>query len=285
MKIQGKTVLITGGCSGIGKIMGRRCLEKGAKQLVIWDINEKAIDATRREFATLGQVWGTRADISDAASVDAAYAATKAACGDVDLLINCAGIITNNHTFSEQTDSDINRTIDINTKGAMFVTLRILQDMRRRGVGHICNITSSAGMLALPKMALYTASKWAAIGWSESLKIELQREKSPIRVTTIAPYFINTGMFDGIHSFFKIQEPETVARKTLRAVERNKAYQGIPFGEHFIRLMQGLFPQRLFDFVFGDICGLYTVMNHFTGRKPAPATQATQPQKPLQKAS
>lgn len=285
MKIQGKTVLITGGCSGIGKIMGRRCLEKGAKQLVIWDINEKAIDATRREFATLGQVWGTRADISDAASVDAAYAATKAACGDVDLLINCAGIITNNHTFSEQTDSDINRTIDINTKGAMFVTLRVLQDMRRRGVGHICNITSSAGMLALPKMALYTASKWAAIGWSESLKIELQREKSPIRVTTIAPYFINTGMFDGIHSFFKIQEPETVARKTLRAVERNKAYQGIPFGEHFIRLMQGLFPQRLFDFVFGDICGLYTVMNHFTGRKPAPATQATQPQKPLQKAS
>ena len=122
-------------------------------------------------------------------------------------------------------------------------------------------------MLALPKMALYSASKWAAIGWSESVRIELTREKSPVRITTIAPYFINTGMFDGIHSFFKIQEPEVVARKTLRAIEHDKWYKGIPFTEHFIRLMQGIFPQRLFDFIFGDVCGLYTVMNHFTGRQ------------------
>ncbi|MBR1705259.1 MAG: SDR family NAD(P)-dependent oxidoreductase [Bacteroidales bacterium] len=267
MKIQGKTVLITGGCSGIGKIMGRMCLEKGAAQLVIWDINEAAVAATIGEFAVLGRVWGHKADISSPASVDAAYAATKAACGDVDLLINCAGIITNNKTFAEQTDTDIIRTIDINTKGAMFVTLRFIKDMKARGTGHICNITSSAGMLALPKMALYTSSKWGAIGWSDSLRIELQREKSAVRVTTIAPYFINTGMFDGIRSFFKIQDPEVVARKTLRAVEKDRIYKGIPFTQHFIRLMQGIFPVKWFDFLFGDVCGLYTVMDHFTGRK------------------
>ena len=122
-------------------------------------------------------------------------------------------------------------------------------------------------MLALPRMALYSASKWASIGWSESVRIELTREKSPVRLTTIAQYFINTGMFDGIHSFFKIQEPEVVARKTLHAIEIDKWYKGIPFTEHFIRLMQGIFPQRIFDFIFGDVCGLYTVMNHFTGRQ------------------
>ena len=269
MKIQGNTVLITGGCSGIGKIMGRMCLEKGAAALVVWDINEAAIAATVQEFSALGKVYGHRADISSAESVDQAYADTKAACGDVDILINCAGIITNNKTFAEQTDADINRTIDINTKGAMYVTLRYIKDMKARGKDHICNITSSAGMLSLPKMSLYAASKWAAIGWSDSVRIELQREKSPVHVTTIAPYFINTGMFDGIRSFFKIQNPETVARKTLRAVEHDRGYKGIPFTQHFIRLMQGIFPVRLFDFVFGDICGLYTVMNHFTGRKPA----------------
>ena len=239
MKIQGKTVLITGGCSGIGKIMARRCLEKGAAQVLIWDI-------------------------SSPESIDAAKAATAA---DVDILINNAGIITNNKTFAEQTDKDIIRTIDINTKGAMFVTLRYLSDMKARSAGHICNITSSAGMLALPKMTLYAASKWAAIGWSESLRIELEREKSPVRVTTIAPYFINTGMFDGIRSFFRIQDPEVVARKTLSAIERNLGYRGIPFSEHFIRLMQGIVPHRLFNFIFGDICGLYTVMDHFIGRK------------------
>ena len=269
MKIQGNTVLITGGCSGIGKIMGRMCLEKGAARLIIWDINEAAVGATVNEFSALGEVYGHKADISSPDSVDVAYADTKAACGDVDILINCAGIITNNKTFAEQTDADINRTIDINTKGAMFIALRYLKDMKARGKGHICNITSSAGMLSLPKMSLYAASKWAAIGWSDSVRIELQREKSPVRVTTIAPYFINTGMFDGIRSFFKVLKPETVARKTIRAIEQGRGYKGIPFTQHFIRLMQGLFPVKLFDFVFGDLCGLYTVMDHFTGRKPA----------------
>ena len=267
MKIKDNTVLVTGGCSGIGKIMARICLEKGARQVVIWDINEMAVRATVRELSALGKVSGFKADISDPVSVDEAYAATKSACGDVDILVNNAGIITNNRTFAEQTDSDIIRTIDINTKGAMFVTLRFIRDMKARGRGHVCNITSSAGMLALPRMALYASSKWAAIGWSESLRIELTREKSPVRVTTIAPYFINTGMFDGIRSFFRIQDPEAVARKALKAVERNCFYKGIPFTEHFIRLMQGIFPQRLFDFVFGDVCGLYTVMEHFKGRK------------------
>ena len=119
MKIQGNTVLITGGCSGIGKIMARRSLEKGARQVIIWDINEQAIDATVAELAPLGKVCGFRADISDPESVESAYQATKGACGEVDILINNAGIITNNLTFAEQTDTDIIRTIDINTKGAM----------------------------------------------------------------------------------------------------------------------------------------------------------------------
>ena len=242
MKIQEKTVLITGACSGIGKIMARRCLEKGAAQVIIWDINEAAIAATVEELSALGKVFGRVADISSPESVEAAYEATRAACGPVDLLINNAGIITNNKTFAEQTVKDIDRTIDINTKGAMYVALLYLKEMKERGVGHICNITSSAGMLALPKMSLYAASKWAAIGWSESVRIELEREKSPVKVTTIAP-------------------------KALRAVELNLGYRGINFPSHFIRLMQGIFPYRWFNFVFGDICGLYTVMNHFTGRK------------------
>jgi short-subunit dehydrogenase len=269
MKIKGKSVLITGACSGIGKIMARRCLEKGALPVIIWDINEEALKATSAELSAGGKgyVFGFKVDISDPASVEAAYKATKAACGDVNILINNAGIITNNKVFAEQTDADINRTFDINTKGAMFVTLRYLKDMKERGSGHICNVTSSAGMLALPRMSLYAASKWAAIGWSESVRIELEREKNPVKITTICPYFINTGMFEGIHSFFKIQDPEVVARKTLNAIERNLGYRGIPFSEHFIRLMQGLFPHRIFDFIFGDVCGLYTVMDHFTGRK------------------
>lgn len=268
MKVEGKTVLITGGCSGIGKTMGHIVLEKKAKRLVIWDINEAALHDTVSEFSNLGTVNGYMADISSPDSIDTAYEATKSECGNIDILINCAGIITNNKTFAEQTDKDIIRTISINTEGAMFLTLRVIKDMKAQNSGHICNITSAAGMLAMPKMAIYTASKWAAIGWSESLRIELQREKSPIRVTTVAPYFINTGMFDGIRSkVFKIQDPTKVARKSIKAIERNRIFKGIPFSFHFIRLMQGIFPFALFDPFFGNLFGLYSVMDHFTGRK------------------
>lgn len=295
MQIQGNVVLITGAASGIGKLMGKKVLEKGATALVVWDINEAAVRATVEEFSSLGRVYGFRADISSPESIDEAYAATKKACGRIDILINCAGIITNNRPFAEQTDADIIRTIDINTKGAMFVSLRFLRDKLGAGAaagagagtaagsdaglaapatgspapaaGHICNITSAAGMLAMPKMSIYAASKWAAIGWSESMRIELRRQKSPVRVTTVAPYFINTGMFDGIRSFFKVQDPDAVARKIIRSIERNCNFRGIPFPFHFIRLMQGLLPFRLFDPIFGDICGLYSVMDHYTGRR------------------
>lgn len=291
MQIQGNVVLITGAASGIGKLMGKKVLEKGAAALVVWDINEAAVRATVEEFSSLGRVYGFRADISSPESIDEAYAATKKACGRIDILINCAGIITNNRPFAEQTDADIIRTIDINTKGAMFVSLRFLRDKLGAGsaagagagagtaagspatgspaqaAGHICNITSAAGMLAMPKMSIYAASKWAAIGWSESMRIELRRQKSPVRVTTVAPYFINTGMFDGIRSFFKVQDPDAVARKVIRSIERNCNFRGIPFPFHFIRLMQGLLPFRLFDPIFGDICGLYSVMDHYTGRR------------------
>ena len=269
MRIAGNSVLITCGASGIGKIMGRMALEKGASKLIVWDLNEESIDAVAAEFGNLGEVHGFRIDISKPEMIDEVYAKTKAECGDVDILINCAGIVTNNKTFDQQTDADIIKTFGVNTQGAMFVTLRVMKDMKARRRGHICNITSSAGMLSLPKMSVYAASKWAAIGWSDSVRIELQREKSPVKVTTIAPYFINTGMFDGIRSFFRIQDPEVVAKKTIRAIERDKFYKGIPFSSHFIRLMQGLLPLWLFDPLFGDICGLYTVMDHFTGRRPA----------------
>ena len=269
MKIKDSTVLITGGVSGIGKIMGRLCLEKGAGQLIVWDINETALASLKEEFSHLGRISCYRVDVSDPDSVDEAYRKGVEDCGPVDILINNAGIITNNKHFFEQTDSDIMRTMRINAEGPMFVALRALRDMRQRGSGHICNITSAAGMLAMPRMSLYAASKWAAIGWSESMRIELEREKSGVKVTTFAPYFINTGMFDGIRSVFKIQEPEAVAAKALKAVEKNRPFQGKPFTYHFIRLMQGLFPFKIFDPLFGDVFGLYRVMDHYTGRKPS----------------
>lgn len=267
MKIKGNSVLITGGASGIGRIMGRLALEKGARCVIVWDINEKNIEATLEDYKMVGTAKGFVVDVSSSEKVQEGYEKTKAECGNVDIVINCAGIVTSNRTFEHLTDTDIVRTININTIAPMFVAKAVLPDMIARNAGHICTIASAAGMISNPNMSVYAASKWGVIGWSDSLRIELHRKRSKVRVTTIAPYYINTGMFDGVKSrIFPILKPESTSGKILRAIEKNINFKGIPWSFHFIRLCQALLPTSWFDYIFGEIFGIYHTMDHFTGR-------------------
>ena len=192
MKFKNSNVLITGGASGIGKIMGRIALEKGASCLIIWDINPQNINTTTEELSKIGKVKGYIVDVADNKKVTEAYEQVVKDCGEVDILINNAGIITSNKTFDLQTEDEILRTMHINTIAPMFVARAMLPGMLKRNTGHICTIASAGGMLSNPKMSVYAASKWGVIGWSDSVRIELQEMKSKVRVTTIAPYYINT---------------------------------------------------------------------------------------------
>lgn len=277
MHTKGTNVLITGGASGIGRIMGRICLEKGASNLIVWDINQANIDKTEAELSDVkpaeagvskGQIHSYIVNVSDPQAIKSAYEKVKSEVGEVDILVNCAGIVRGNNTFDKQTVQDIDLTMDINANAPMYVALAVLPDMLRRDRGHICNIASAAGMLGVPKLSVYCASKWAVIGWTESMRVELKQARSHVRVTSVAPYFINTGMFDGVNSkVFPILDPEKTAAKIIRAVEVGKSFRGIPFAYHFIRIWQGLLPNFLFDFIFGKIFGVYSVMDHFTGRR------------------
>ncbi|MBO5719996.1 MAG: SDR family NAD(P)-dependent oxidoreductase [Bacteroidales bacterium] len=268
MKFKDCNILITGGASGIGKIMGRIALEKGAKCLIIWDINEQNMADTEKEFSAIGKVKCYRVDVSNSNVIHEAYISTLKDCSEVDILINNAGVVTSNKPFDKVGLNEIDLTIRINTIGPMLVAREILPDMIKRNRGHICNIASAGGMLGNPRMSEYGASKWADIGWSESVRIELQEEKSQVRITTIAPYYINTGMFNGVNSpIFPILDPEKTSAKIIRAIEKNKIFYGIPFGFHFIRFWQFLLPIKIFDFIFGKVFGLYHAMDNFVGRK------------------
>ena len=153
MKFENANVLITGGASGIGKIMGRMALQKGAKCFIIWDINLAGIEATRKELSKYGKVKGYVVNVSDNDVVTAAYKKMVEDCGQIDILINCAGIVTGNKTFDKQTPDEIVRTMNINAVAPMFVTLAALPDMIKRNSGHICNITSAGGMLPLSSLS------------------------------------------------------------------------------------------------------------------------------------
>ena len=266
-KIKGRTLLITGGASGIGRIMGRMALQRGAKKVVVWDINEDNIAATESELNSFGEVKGYKVDVANTEMVKQMFALTTKECGDVDILINSAGIITGNKTFAEQSQLDIDRTMAINATAPMTVALQALPPMLERNVGHICNIASAAGFIANPRMSIYAASKWAVIGWSDSLRVELQEAKSNVHVTTIAPYYISTGMFDGVRSrIIPILKPEWVAKKILNAIEKNKKISSWPLGYHLIRTLQALLPLRALDLLC-KVLGIYNALDHFKGRK------------------
>ena len=266
---QNKTVLITGGASGIGRLMGKLSIEKGAASLIIWDLNKYALDEAIREFSSLAQnIRGYVVDVSSKEQITSAAQLVKKETGAIDILINNAGIVVGKY-FHEHTHDEIERTMSINTNALMHVTREFLPSMIERKQGHIVNIASAAGMVGNPKMSVYAASKWGVIGWSDSLRIEMEKLGTGVRVTTATPYYISTGMFAGVQSsiFIPITKPEVAAKKILRAAEKNKLYVRMPPIVHILPFVKGILPARAFDLVVGKFLKVYKTMDEFTGRR------------------
>ena len=264
--LKGKTVLITGGASGIGKIMVRLFLERDAK-VIIWDINQSKIDETVSEYSNKGDIIGFNVDVSNIIQIQETSKKIKQEIGVVDVLINNAGIVVGKY-FNEHSTSDITKTMEINANAPMYITMQFLEDMLNQNSGHICNIASSGGIISNPKMSVYAASKWAVIGWSDSLRLELKQMNKDVNVTTIMPYYINTGMFDGVRSKIPILEPEATALIIVKAIENNKKMLTIPgYIYRFTKLGQAIMSVNIFDWFAGSVLGIYKTMEHFTGHK------------------
>jgi len=259
-----KNVLITGGASGIGKLMGELVLQKGAK-LIIWDINQNLLDDTIAQFSILGKVVGYQVDVANFEMVYQTAQKVKEEHGIIDVLINNAGIIVGKY-FHEHSCDDIIKTMDINANAPMHITSAFLPDMIKQNSGYICNIASSAGLISNPKMAVYAASKWSVIGWSDSLRLEMKQLKKNIGVTTVTPYYISTGMFDGVRSVIPLLKPEKVADKIIKGIEKNSIFVSMPWSVHFVRFFQGILPIWFFDWFVGKVMGVYNTMEHFKGR-------------------
>lgn len=256
--------------------MGSKCLHRGATRLLVWDINPDGLQQMRLELSEAGhEVHTWQLNIGDAAQVQQAADAVKDCFGAPDILINNAGIVVGK-PFVEHSITEIERTLQVNVLGAMLVTQAFLPAMVARGKGHIVNIASAAGLLPNPRMSVYAASKWALLGWSESLRLELEQTGPQLKVTTVTPSYIDTGMFAGVKAPFltPILQPDTIAEAILQAVEQNKILLRKPFIVNLLPLLRGLLPTRVFDVVAGQWFGVYTSMNAFTGR-PAADTKPT----------
>jgi short-subunit dehydrogenase len=268
-KIKGANVLITGGANGIGKLMGLKCLQEGAANLIIWDINEENLSQTQKEFSSKGyrNVFTFVVDVANIDDIERCATEVLLEIGNMDILFNNAGIVAGNKSFWEYTARDIEKTVQINISGVMHVTRVFLKDMIKQRRGHVVNISSASALIPLPKGSVYASSKWAVLGWSESLRMELEQEGKDLHVTTVCPSYIDTGMFKGVKApiLFPLLQPDDIATKIIRAVKKNEIILMQPDNVNIVPLLKGLFPARVFDVVAGWL-GVYSSMNSFEGR-------------------
>ncbi len=264
-----KTVLITGGALGMGKLIAEKALAKGAANVILWDINEKNLNSTAEYFAEKGydNVFPYIVDVSNSEEVTLSAKDVLNTHGVVDILFNNAGIVVGK-AFVEHTIAEIDRTININVLGCMYVAKAFLPAMMQKGTGHLINIASAAAMIANPNMSVYAASKWAVLGWSESVRLEMESLKSKVRVLTVTPSYINTGMFDGVKAplLTPIMEADDAVNRICKAVEDDEILLRAPFMVNALPVLKGVLPTRTFDFIAGRMFGVYETMDDFKGR-------------------
>lgn len=265
-QIQNRTVLITGGASGIGYLLARRFRDEGAAHVVIWDIDEPALTRAVNELSGPGRrVRGFPVDIADPSQVRATVREIEASGIGIDLLINNAGVVVGK-CFVDHTPEDIARTMNVNALAAMYLTRELLPGMIARGGGHVVNVSSAAGMVSNPRMSVYCASKWAMIGWSDSLRLEMEQARTGVKVTTVMPYYIDTGMFSGVRSpVIPILQPARVADAIVSAIRRDRILLRLPRVVNLLPLLRGGLPARWFDTVVGRWLGVYRSMDDFKG--------------------
>src|SRR5919106_5152531 len=233
----GKTVLITGGSRGLGLVLARDVAAEGARVAICG----RDAAALERAAATLERIGATviavPADVTDRESVRALVATVAERLGPIDVLINNAGVIEVGPAETMAL-GDYEEAMATNFWGMVYPTLQVLPSMRERGGGRIVNITSIGGKLGIPHLLPYSASKFAAVGFSQGLRAEAAVDG--IKVVTVCPGLMRTGsprnaIFRGQHrseyAWFSISDAlpglsisaESAARRILAAARRGDA--------------------------------------------------------------
>jgi NAD(P)-dependent dehydrogenase (short-subunit alcohol dehydrogenase family) len=254
--LTGRVVVVTGAGSGIGREVSLLCAQRGA-HLALCDISDAGMAATAQAARTRdAQVLTSRVDVSDAEAMTRFAHATFDRFGRVDLLVNNAGVGLVGR-FLDTSGKDWRWLIDINLMGVVHGCDAFLPTMIESGHGgHVVNLSSAAGLLANPQLTAYSATKFAVLGLSEALRMELKPHG--IGVTAVCPGIINTAITQNspirsgdvderrkrLASTYQKRgyTAERVARNILRAVDRNRAVAPVAAEAHLMCVLSRTAP-------------------------------------------
>ncbi len=219
MDMQGKTVVITGGGSGVGRVMCEVFAGAGA-QVVAADVNTAAAEETCEGILARGQSAAVMTlDVSSQESWQALREQVNRRYGGCDVLCNNAGVLRVG-PFSGSDLGDWFIQSRVNVDGVILGCHTFAEDMVAKGSGHIVNTASLSGMLAAPDASTYTASKFAVVGFSNCLRYELAEQG--VDVSVLCPGAVDTPMNDGVEfpAEDRLIPPAEVAQRVLEAVQQ-----------------------------------------------------------------
>jgi NAD(P)-dependent dehydrogenase (short-subunit alcohol dehydrogenase family) len=186
LSLKGKRALVTAGAAGIGRSIVDAFVKAGAR-VHVCDVDAQALASLR---AAESSVTTTVCDVSDVAQVDRMFDEARGSVGGLDVLMNNAGITGPTFTKVEEIKpEDWERTMAVNINGQFFCARRAVPLLKAAGGGSIINMSSSAGRLGYPLRTPYAASKWAVVGFTQSLAMELGPDS--IRVNCLQPGFVD----------------------------------------------------------------------------------------------
>uniref|UniRef100_A0A147BSZ9 Short-chain dehydrogenase/reductase 3 n=1 Tax=Ixodes ricinus TaxID=34613 RepID=A0A147BSZ9_IXORI len=230
--IRDNIVLVTGAGHGLGREIALKCASLGAT-LVLLDINKENNDSVCEELRQLGHTaHAFQCDVTSEEQVEAVGNRVLGAVGRVDVLVNNAGVAMSKGLLALK-HSQIRRTFEVNTLSQFWMVKHFLPSMKERGEGHIVSIASAAGLMGSPFMTDYCASKFAVLGFMYALEEELyQTGVENIKLTTVCPLFINTGLFSNVGARFPVLTPimdtKSVASVIVDAILREEALIVVP---------------------------------------------------------
>jgi len=269
-------VLITGAAMGMGRLYAERAVAEGARAVILWDRDAAALSATAAILTERAggstQIAPYVVDIADLGAIAQTAQRVRTEVGNPDIVINNAGIVRGSFFWEHDNGDDTRSTMQVNALAPMYITREFLPAMMRNPYrqSRIVNIASAAGMLSNPRMSVYAASKAAVITWSDSLRLELaQQGFDNVRVSTIAPSYISTGMFDGARGplFTPVMTPEYVVNRVWRAMLAGSPQLLMPWTVGFSKKLRGVLPLAAWDAVAGRVFGVYRSMDTFVGRR------------------
>ncbi|CAF1021735.1 unnamed protein product [Brachionus calyciflorus] len=266
--IKDEKVLITGSGSGLGRLVAKKLAQLGALCVLV-DIDETANRKTANEILIEGgKAFTFKCDLSNRDEINKLTEDIKSKVGSIDILINNAGIVTGKK-FLDSSDKAIEKTFQVNTLSHFWLTKAFLPDMLEKNHGHVVTVASMAGIFGTAGLCDYCASKYAAVGFDESLRMELLRlDKTGVKTTLVCPYYINTGMFDGVKSHLvPILEPDYVAEKIVEAILTNQKMLMLPRLMYFLYAFKGLLTHEVENFAAMDFIKTGLSMDEFKGRK------------------